>query len=54
MIYGPWEPRPWWIFWRRQEFRRRMWAPWHIGGGYEGREYAYATEILAGLRPPSR
>jgi hypothetical protein len=39
MTYGPWKPRPWWMFWRRAEQYRPIYAPWNIGGGWDGWEF---------------
>lgn len=38
-MYGPWKPVPWWVFWRRERYRRAIYAPWNIGGGWDGWEY---------------
>lgn len=38
-IVGPWRVKPWYIFWRRKGFRRSVYAPMNIGGGWDGWEY---------------
>jgi hypothetical protein len=39
-MIGPWRIRPWWLFWRRERYYRSTYAPWNIGGGWDGWEFA--------------
>lgn len=39
-MHGPWRQRPWWMFWSRKRYVRSVYAPWNIGGGWDGWEYS--------------
>jgi len=41
---GDWVATPRWLFWK-PPFRRPLYAPWNIGGGFDGWEYADSSQL---------
>lgn len=44
-VYGEWERTPRWLVWfGKPAMRRRRWASWMIGGGFDGWDYSQTAE----------